>query len=82
LSLAWQLLQVRRLYNTPLILVGKMWAELVAWGRKTMLKKGSELASELDFSIPHCVDTIDEAIDLLRKNRAAWLASQAVPGKK
>jgi uncharacterized protein (TIGR00730 family) len=82
LSLAWQLLQVRRLYNTPLILVGKMWASFVAWGRKTMLKKGSELASELDFSIPHCVDTIDEAIDLLRKNRAAWLASQAVPGKK
>src|SRR3954471_7703270 len=29
LSLAWQLLQVRKLYNTPLILVGKMWAELV-----------------------------------------------------
>ena len=33
LSLAWQLLQVRRLYNTPLILVGSMWAELVKWGR-------------------------------------------------
>ena len=32
LSLAWQLLQVRKLYNTPLILVGKMWAELVEWG--------------------------------------------------
>src|SRR5436190_15635208 len=25
LSLAWQLLQVRKLYNTPLVLVGKMW---------------------------------------------------------
>ena len=33
LSLGWQLLQVRQLYNTPLILVGKMWAELVEWGR-------------------------------------------------
>src|SRR4029079_197656 len=31
LSLAWQLLQVRKLYNTPLILVGKMWKELVEW---------------------------------------------------
>ncbi|HLW36036.1 MAG TPA: LOG family protein, partial [Chthoniobacterales bacterium] len=29
MSLAWQLLQVRKLYNTPLILVGKMWTELV-----------------------------------------------------
>ena len=33
LSLAWQLLQVRKLYNTPLILVGKMWADLVEWAR-------------------------------------------------
>jgi len=76
LSLAWQLLQVRKLYNTPLILVGKMWADLVDWGRKTMLKKGSELASEVDFEIPHCVNTIDETLALIRENRAAWLASQ------
>ena len=82
LSLAWQLLQVRKLYNTPLILVGKMWAELVAWGRKTMLKKGRELASEIDFTIPLCVNTIEQAITLLRENRAAWLASQSVPAKK
>ena len=33
LSLVWQLLQVRHLYNTPLILVGKMWADLVDWAR-------------------------------------------------
>lgn len=76
LSLAWQLLQVRKLYNTPLILVGKMWADLVDWGRKTMLKKGSELACDVDFTIPHCVNTIDETIALIKKNRAAWLASQ------
>jgi predicted Rossmann-fold nucleotide-binding protein len=76
LALAWQLLQVSKLYNTPLILVGKMWAELVNWGRKTMLKKGSELASDVDFTIPHCVNTIDETVALIRDNRAAWLASQ------
>src|SRR6516164_11456437 len=52
LSLAWQLLQVRQLYNTPLILVGKMWAELVDWGHRTMLVKESELASDVDFAIP------------------------------
>lgn len=79
LSLAWQLLQVRKLYNTPLILVGKMWADLVAWGRHTMLKEGSELASEIDFTIPHCVDTIDETITLLRDHRGAWLAAQPTP---
>ncbi|MDR3405963.1 MAG: LOG family protein [Chthoniobacter sp.] len=76
LSIAWQLLQVRKLYNTPLILVGKMWANLVDWARNAMLIEGSELASDADFKIPHCVNTIEETIALIRENRAAWLASQ------
>jgi predicted Rossmann-fold nucleotide-binding protein len=76
LSLAWQLLQVRKLYNTPLILVGKMWAELVEWGRRSMLQKGNELASEIDFKIPHCVNTMDECIAIIRENRDAWLDAQ------
>lgn len=37
---------------------------------------GSELASEVDFQIPHCVNTIEEAIALIRENRTAWLAAQ------
>src|SRR5215831_8232423 len=78
LSLSWQLLQVRKLYNTPLILIGKMWAELVEWGRRSMLQKGNELASEIDFKIPHCVNTIDECIALIRENRADWLAAQTI----
>jgi predicted Rossmann-fold nucleotide-binding protein len=76
LALAWQLLQVRKLYNTPLIVIGKMWAELVDWGKRSMLVEGSELASPVDFAIPHCVDTIDEALALIRDNRAQWLAAQ------
>src|SRR6478672_2637654 len=76
LSLAWQLLQVRKLYNTPLILVGKMWAELVEWSRRSMLRKDNELASEIDFKIPHCVNTIEEAVEIIRENRADWLAAQ------
>ena len=76
LSLAWQLLQVRQLYNTPLIFVGKMWSELVEWGRRNMLREGNELASEIDFTIPRCVNTIDETVALIRENRDAWLAAQ------
>src|ERR1044071_183549 len=76
LSLAWQLLQVRKLYNTPLILIGKMWTDLVEWGRRTMLTEGNELASDIDFTIPHCVNTIEKAITLIRANRKAWLATQ------
>lgn len=77
MSLVWQLLQVRKLYNTPLILVGKMWPDLVAWGRRYMLMEGSELASDVDFTIPHCVATIEETVALIRENRAAWLAAQS-----
>ena len=55
-----------------------MWAELIEWGRRSMLRKGNELASDIDFTIPHCVDAIDECVALVRENRAAWLASQNV----
>jgi uncharacterized protein (TIGR00730 family) len=76
LSLAWQLLQVGKLKNTPLVLVGRMWAGLVEWGRQSMLVEGSELASAADFEIPRCVSTIGEAVAIIRENREAWLASQ------
>lgn len=78
MALAWQLLQVRKLYNTPLILVGKMWPKLVEWGRASMLQEGSELASEPDFEIPRCVDTIEQALAIIRENRTAWLTTQQV----
>ena len=77
LSLVWQLLQVRKLYNTPLILVGKMWAELVDWGRRSMLREGSELANPVDFTIPHCTSTIEDTVALIRRNRDEWLRAQA-----
>ena len=77
MSLVWQLLQVRKLYATPLILVGKMWAELVDWGRRSMLQDGSELASPVDFGIPHCVTAIEDAVALIRAKREEWLRVQA-----
>ena len=76
LSLVWQHLQVRKSCNTPLIVVGKMWEELVEWGRRSMLVPGSELASDADFTIPHCASTIEETIELIRENRTLWLAAQ------
>ena len=79
MSMAWQLLQVRKLYATPLILIGKMWAELVEWGRQSMLQEGNGLASAVDFKIPHCVSGIEEAVALIRANREEWLRVQAAP---
>jgi hypothetical protein len=35
LMMVWQLLQVRHVHDTPLILVGKMWADLVDWAGRT-----------------------------------------------
>ena len=80
MSLVWQLLQVRKLYATPLILVGKMWAELVEWGRRSMLQEDRELASSVDFSIPHCVNDVAETVALIRAKREEWLRAQAALG--
>jgi uncharacterized protein (TIGR00730 family) len=52
----WQLLQVRKLHDTPLILAGKMYAELVDWCRRSMLQPDCPLASPQDVEIPTCVD--------------------------
>ena len=73
LMLVWQLLQVKHVQDAPLILVGKMWAELVDWARKNLLGPELSLASPEDLTIPRCVDTADEAIALIREHHARWL---------
>src|SRR5262249_39916648 len=57
LMMIWQLLQVRHVQDTPLILVGKMWADLVEWARKHLLASQPPLANPEDMTIPHCVNT-------------------------
>ncbi len=71
----WQLLQVRHLYDVPLVFVGRMWRDLVAWAEGAMLREGFELASPVDMTIPVCVDTADEAIAVVRARHAAWTAA-------
>jgi uncharacterized protein (TIGR00730 family) len=68
----WQLLQVRHLDNIPLIMVGEMWSELVAWARKQMVGGKFTLANPDDLMIPYCVDTVKEAIPILRQSQAKW----------
>ena len=74
--MVWQLLQVRRIENTPLILVGKMWPGLIEWARGAMLSTDSPLANVEDMEIPRCVSNADEAISLIRKCHAIWLNEQ------
>jgi uncharacterized protein (TIGR00730 family) len=70
----WQLVQVRHLNDTPLIFVGPMWRELVAWVERYMLRPGFELVSPADVAIPRCVDTAEEAIELIRASQERWRA--------
>jgi uncharacterized protein (TIGR00730 family) len=72
LMMVWQLLQVRHLHGTPLILVGKMWSGLVDWARTHLLASQPPLANPEDMSIPQCVNTADEAIALIREHHARW----------
>jgi uncharacterized protein (TIGR00730 family) len=73
LTMIWQLLQVKHVHDTPLILVGKMWAELVVWAKTNLLMPQLALASAEDLAIPRCVNTADEAIALIREHHARWL---------
>jgi uncharacterized protein (TIGR00730 family) len=74
LTMIWQLLQVRHLHDTPLILVGKMWRELVEWAKTYLAGANPPLASLEDMTIPRCVNTADEAITLVREHHAKWQA--------
>lgn len=73
----WQLLQVRHLQQTPLILVGKMWPGLVEWAREQMLSFEPPLASPADFAIPTCAATAEEAIAAIRRHHAIWQSEQS-----
>jgi uncharacterized protein (TIGR00730 family) len=72
----WQLLQVRHLADTPLILVGRMWPGLLEWARASMLATDPPLASAEDMSIPRCVASGDEVIAALREHHDRWLRAR------
>jgi uncharacterized protein (TIGR00730 family) len=80
-TMIWQLLQVRHLHETPLILVGKMWGEFLQWARTYMLDPRLHLVEVEDLSIPRCVATADEAIALIREHHGRWLRAQPGPAQ-
>jgi uncharacterized protein (TIGR00730 family) len=70
--MVWQLLQVRKLPDTPLILAGKMYAELVEWCSKHMLRPDIPLASQEDMRIPVCVEDGPAILRIIREHHAGW----------
>jgi uncharacterized protein (TIGR00730 family) len=73
----WQLLQVRHLQGTPLILIGKMYAELVTWCRTWMLRPELPLANAEDVALPQCVDDTAGILRIIREHHGRWLKDQA-----
>ena len=71
----WQLLQVGHLHNTPLILAGEMYTELVAWCGRHMLRPELHLANPEDIALPICVEDGPGILQILREHHAAWLAA-------
>lgn len=75
--MVWQLLQVRKLHDTPFIMVGQMWFDLVDWAQTYMVKGDFSLANAADIQIPQCVLHCEEAIALLRASHAQWHCQNA-----
>jgi uncharacterized protein (TIGR00730 family) len=65
----WQLLQVRHVREIPLLMVGDMWADLTDWASRHMRDGGRALADSADLAIPRCVDSIEEAVEIVREDR-------------
>jgi uncharacterized protein (TIGR00730 family) len=72
----WQLLQVRKLHDVPLIMAGKMYAELVQWCKTHMLRDDCPLASPQDMDIPVCVQDGPAILRIVRDRHAKWKAEQ------
>jgi len=60
----WQLIQVKHSCRIPIILLGKMWADLLKWVERWPLKYRDLDPEDLDMIIP--VRNINEAMDVIR----------------
>jgi uncharacterized protein (TIGR00730 family) len=72
MMMVWQLLQVGKLHDAPLILLGDMWQDLVDWADRTMAYNHPAMAKPEDMKIPICVKTVEEAIAVVADRQAVW----------
>ena len=71
----WQLLQVQKLHNTPLVLVGDMYSDLVKWFEAWMLSPDFPLAGADDLAIPQCVSDGPAAVEIIREHYDSWVTN-------
>lgn len=60
----WQLMQVKHICNMPIILLGEMWTELVAWIRKWPLEK--KLLDPHDVDLLYLTRNCEEALEIIK----------------
>jgi uncharacterized protein (TIGR00730 family) len=72
--MVWQLLQVRHLHDTPLILAGQFWDGLIDWARAVMLKPDTPLVSPEDLKIPQILPDGPSIVRAVREHHARWKA--------
>lgn len=61
----WQLLQVKKLKNRPLILVGDIWKGMIKWMEEEMAR--NLFVSEKDLKLPIIVNNVKDAIPPIEK---------------
>jgi uncharacterized protein (TIGR00730 family) len=74
--MVWQLLQVRHLRDTPLILAGHFWDGLLDWAKVMMLRPDARLAGPEDMTIPQIVPDGPAVVAAIREHHARWQARQ------
>ena len=74
--MVWQLLQVRHLRDTPLILAGHFWDGLLDWAKGAMLRPDALLASPEDLTIPQVLADGPAIVRAVREHHERWQTRQ------
>ncbi len=77
--MVWQLLQVRHLHGTPLILAGNFWHGMLEWAREVMLDPSCPFVDARDLEIPQILPDGPSIIRAIREHHAQWQARQNHP---
>ena len=74
--MVWQLLQVRHLHDTPLILAGHFWDGLLDWAKAAMLRPDSPMVGPKDLTIPQVLPDGPAIVAAIREHHARWQAGR------